>query len=190
MSVCGIPLLISQSSIDSWYIHLLNSRCRTITLWKEGVSTFRDERGLHFTEQKPEINTLTSLEEMLSEILFFYGNKLFSRFRRIQFLKASDVPLPVEKTIIPITKTLLDLTVSQFWWFGIIVIFYSRVRVRWHQFFSVSVPPSAMSLMSRSRYQWYQWCRRQHWNRNQWHNQFNSWIGYKKKKEKKLEFDT
>ena len=48
-------------------------------------------------------------------VSFFYRNKLFSRFRQIQFLKASDVPLPVEKTIIPITKTLLDLTVSQFW---------------------------------------------------------------------------
>ena len=46
---------------------------------------------------------------------FFHGNKLFSRFRRGQFLKASVVPFPVEKTRIPITKTLLDLTVSQFW---------------------------------------------------------------------------
>ena len=34
MSVCGIPLLISQSSIDSWYIHLLNSRCRTYNTLK------------------------------------------------------------------------------------------------------------------------------------------------------------
>ena len=80
MSVCGIPLLISQSSIDSWYIHLLNSRCRTITLWKGGVSTFRDERGLYFTELKPEINTLTSLEETLSATLLFAAKRNFNKF--------------------------------------------------------------------------------------------------------------
>ena len=50
----------------------------------------------------------------------------------------------------------------------------SIYRVRRHLFFLVSVPPLAMSLMSRIRYQW---CQRQHWNWDNWHHQFIPWIG-------------
>ena len=81
----------------------------------------RSEPFPHSKTQKFQFGNLILCKWFLLIVLFFRPNIQFPRFCR--FLRASEVPFHAGKTRKPITKTMLDLTVSYFSWLGLIQLF-------------------------------------------------------------------